>query len=181
MYIRHPTSVIRHPWRHPPARSRERPTPSTDGSAFRLSFSVFGFGFSYKVHFHLTFRISRCSVILCVNHFPAVYSCIHASRGGASCCGPSCLLTAPVTPVARAPVQSLLSGGRRDWDLGVPSRSPGLPWVVSTIRPNTGPCREGGLSSIDERVRGHVIEVTQALWKSSEWYPCHPHVYTNTV
>ena len=55
----------------------------------------------------------------------------------------------------RAPVQSLWGPG-----LGFPLRSPGLPWVVSTIRPNAGPCREGGLSSTDERVRGPVIEVT---------------------
>ena len=79
--------------------------------------------------------------------------------------------TAPVTPAHR----SKAPGGR---DQVSPSRSPGLPWVVSTIRPNAGPCREGGLSSTDERVRGHVIEVTQALWKSSEWSPCHPHVYS---
>ena len=40
----------------------------------------------------------------------------------------------------RAPVQSLWGA-----ELGVPSRSVGRPWVVSTIRPNAGPCREGGL------------------------------------
>jgi hypothetical protein len=56
----------------------------------------------------------------------------------------------------RAPVKRLWGAG-----LGVPFRSPGLPWVVSTIRPTAGPCREGGLSSIDESVRGHVTEVTQ--------------------
>ena len=55
----------------------------------------------------------------------------------------------------RAPVQRLWGPG-----LGVPSRSPGHPWVVSTIRPNAGPCHEGGLSSTDERVRGHVTEDT---------------------
>ena len=55
----------------------------------------------------------------------------------------------------RAPVQSPCGAG-----LGVPSRSQGFPWVVSTIRPNASPCREGGLSSTDERVRGHVTEVT---------------------
>ena len=73
----------------------------------------------------------------------------------------------------RAPVQSLWGAG-----LGFPSRSQGLPWVVSTIGPNAGPCREGGLSSTDERVtvRGHVTEVTQALRKSSKWSPRHPHV-----
>jgi hypothetical protein len=59
----------------------------------------------------------------------------------------------PCDPRPRAPVQSLWGAG-----LGVSSRSPGLPWVVSTIRPNADPCREGGLSSTDERVRGHVIE-----------------------
>ena len=74
----------------------------------------------------------------------------------------------------RAPVQSPWGAG-----LGVPSRSPGLPWVVSTIRPNAGPCREGGLSSTDERVRGHVTEATQALRKSSKWSPCH--IYTRIV
>ena len=72
----------------------------------------------------------------------------------------------------RAPIQSLWGPG-----LGVPSRSQGLPWVVLTIRPNAGPCREGGLSSTDERVRSHVAEVTQALQKSPEWSPRHPHVY----
>ena len=60
--------------------------------------------------------------------------------------------------------------------LVVPSRSPGLPWVVSTIGPNAGPCREGGLSSTDERVRGHVTEVTQALGKSSKWSLRHPYI-----
>jgi hypothetical protein len=45
---------------------------------------------------------------------------------------------------------------------GFPSRSPDLTWAVSMIRrARAGPCREGGLSSIDERVRGHVTEVTQ--------------------
>jgi hypothetical protein len=58
----------------------------------------------------------------------------------------------------RAPVQSPWGVGLR-----VPSRSQGPPWVVSTIHPNAGPCREGGLSSTDERVRGHVTEATQAL------------------
>ena len=33
------------------------------------------------------------------------------------------------------------------------SRSPGLTWPVSTISVRAGPCREGGLSSTDERVR----------------------------
>ena len=79
------------------------------------------------------------------------------------------VLTAPVPPAHR----SKASGGR-DW--GVPSRSPGLPWVVSTIRPSAGPCREGGLSSTDERVRVRVTEVTQALRTSSKWSPRHPHV-----
>ena len=79
------------------------------------------------------------------------------------------VLTAPVTPAHR----SKASGGA---GLGVPSRSQGLPWVVSTIRPNAGPCREGGLSSTDERMRGPVTEVTQALRKSSKWSPRHPHV-----
>jgi hypothetical protein len=39
------------------------------------------------------------------------------------------------------------------------------------IRARAARCREGGLSSTDERVRGHVTEVTQACWKSSEWSP----------
>ena len=59
--------------------------------------------------------------------------------------------------------------------------SPGLTRAVSTIRARAGRCREGGLtcglSSTDERVRGHVTEVTQALRKSSKWPPCHLHVY----
>jgi hypothetical protein len=40
-------------------------------------------------------------------------------------------------------------------------------------------CREaeGGLSSNDERVRGPVTEVKQALRKSSKWSPRRPHVY----
>ena len=71
----------------------------------------------------------------------------------------------------RASVQSLWGAG-----LGGPLRSPGLPWVVSTIRPNDGPYCEGGLSSTDEHVRGPVTEVTQALSKSSKWFPRHPHV-----
>ena len=45
---------------------------------------------------------------------------------------------------------------------------------LSTIRPNAGPCREGGLGSTDERVRGHVTEVTQALCKSSKRVPALP-------
>ena len=79
--------------------------------------------------------------------------------------------TAPVTPTHR----SKASGG---WDWVSPRgpNSQGLPWVVSTIRPNAGPCREGGLSSTDERMRGPVTEVTQALLKSSKWSPRHPHV-----
>jgi hypothetical protein len=47
--------------------------------------------------------------------------------------------------------------------MGIISRSPSLMWAVSTIRALAGHCREGGLSSTDERVRGHVTEVTQAL------------------
>ena len=66
----------------------------------------------------------------------------------------------------RAPVQRVWGRG-----MGFPSRSSGLTWAVSTIRARAGRCREGGLSSTDERVRGHVTEVTQALRKSSEWYP----------
>ena len=65
--------------------------------------------------------------------------------------------TAPVPPARR---------------MGFISRSPQASlhtWPVSTIRGRAGRCREGGLSSTDERVRGHVTEVTQALWKSSEW------------
>ena len=42
-------------------------------------------------------------------------------------------------------------------------RSPGLTLAVSTIRARAGRCREGGLSSTDERVRGHATEGTQAL------------------
>jgi hypothetical protein len=55
-------------------------------------------------------------------------------------------------------------------------RPPLPPWVVLTIRPNTGhlPCVRVGLSSTDERVRGHVTEVTQALLKSSKWSPTQP-------
>jgi hypothetical protein len=99
-------------------------------------------------------------------------------RDGASCCGPSRAPDGPCDP--RAPVQS-----RWGPELGVPSRSQGLPWVVSTIHPNAGPwpCRKGGhwsaaggLSSTDERVRGHVTKVIQALCKSSKWSPRHPHV-----
>ena len=40
------------------------------------------------------------------------------------------------------------------------SRSQGLNWPVSTIRARAGRCREGGLSSTDERVSGHVTEVS---------------------
>ena len=60
--------------------------------------------------------------------------------------------------------------------MGVCAKSPGRPWVVSTIRPNAGPCHEGGLSSTDECVRGHVPEVTQVLRKSSKWSPRRQHV-----
>jgi hypothetical protein len=72
----------------------------------------------------------------------------------------------------RAPVQSLWGGGT-----GCPLEVPRPPLVVSTIRPNAGPCPEGGLSFTDERVRGHVTEVTQALSKSSKWSLRHPNVY----
>ena len=65
--------------------------------------------------------------------------------------------------------------------MGFPSRSPGLTWAVSTIRARAGRCCEGGLSSTDEHVRGHVTEVTQALWKLSEWSPCHPHVVVEMI
>ena len=71
--------------------------------------------------------------------------------------------TAPVTPAH----QSKAPGGR-DW---VSPRGPKASlgsFRLSTIRPNAGPCREGGLSSTDERVRGPVTEVTQALRKSSD-------------
>ena len=78
-------------------------------------------------------------------------------------------------PTAPCTDQKPLGGGT-GFRLAVPSRSPGLPWVVSTIPPSAGPCREGGLSSIDERVRGHVTEVTQALRTSSKWSPRRPHV-----
>jgi hypothetical protein len=62
-----------------------------------------------------------------------------------------------------------------------PSRSPGLTWAVSTICARAGRCREGGLSSTDERVRGHVTEVTQALWKSSECPLLRPKCDVNTL
>jgi hypothetical protein len=47
--------------------------------------------------------------------------------------------------------------------MGFISRSPGLTWPVPTIRVRplaVAVTREGGLSSTDERVRGHVTEVT---------------------
>jgi hypothetical protein len=73
----------------------------------------------------------------------------------------------------RAPVQSLWGAG-----LGVPSRPPGLPWVVSTIRSNAGPCREGGLSSTDERVRGHVSPKSHRLFGSRPNGPRVAHTYS---
>ena len=58
----------------------------------------------------------------------------------------------------RAPVQSLWGAG-----LGVPSRSPGLPLGSFRRSARTlalAVTREFGLSSTDERVRGHVLDVT---------------------
>ena len=54
--------------------------------------------------------------------------------------------------------------------MGFISRSPGVTWPVSRIRARAS-CCESGLSSTDERVRGHVTEVTQALRKSSNIGP----------
>ena len=52
--------------------------------------------------------------------------------------------------------------------MGVISRSPARPHLASLDDPRAparaGRCREGGLSSTDERVMGQVTEVTQALW-----------------
>ena len=62
--------------------------------------------------------------------------------------------------------------------MGFISRSPGPTWPVSTIHARAGRCREGGLSSANERVRGHATEATKALWKSSEWSPCVIHMYS---
>ena len=74
--------------------------------------------------------------------------------------------TAPETPVHR----SKTSGGR-DWvSPQDPQASLGSFRRSALIRPNAGPCLEGGLSSTDERVRGRVTEVTQALSKSSKWF-----------
>ena len=54
----------------------------------------------------------------------------------------------------RVPAQSVHRPGAGY--VGSPSRSPGLTWAVSTIRARTGRCRESGLSSTDERVRGRA-------------------------
>ena len=65
--------------------------------------------------------------------------------------------------------------------MGFISRSPGLTWAVSTTRARAGRCREGGLSSTgDERVRGHVTEVTEAL-RTSEVVQMVPVSSTRTV
>ena len=69
-------------------------------------------------------------------------------------------------PVPTAPVPPARLGARYGFHLEVPQES-GLTWPFSTICARAGSCREGGLSSTDERVRGHVTEVTQALRKSS--------------
>ena len=50
--------------------------------------------------------------------------------------------------------------------MGFISRSTGLTWPVSTIRARAGRCREGGLSSTDERVRGHVRPKSHRLFVS---------------
>ena len=53
----------------------------------------------------------------------------------------------PTTPVAPARRSKASRGGV--WVFPDPSRSPGLTWA---IRARAGRCREGGLSSTDERV-----------------------------
>mgnify|MGYP007078366666 CR=1 FL=1 len=60
--------------------------------------------------------------------------------------------------------------------MGFPSRYPGLTWAVSTIRASAGRCREGGLSSTDERARSRSTltdlepksKVERACWRV-EW------------
>ena len=78
--------------------------------------------------------------------------------------------TAPVAPARRSKARR---GGVWVFPRG-PQASPGQ---FSTIRARAGRCREGGLSSTDERVRGHVTEVTEALRKSSKWSPRVIHTY----
>ena len=85
-------------------------------------------------------------------------------RPGTSHFGP--VPTAPVAPARR------------------PNASRGGVWVLSRgLQASLGQSRRSARAlalavrvATDERVRGHVTEVTQALWKSFEWSPCHPHV-----
>ena len=74
--------------------------------------------------------------------------------------------TAPVAPARRSKARLARGGVYGFYDLSREVRRPhfSFTWPVSTIRARAGRCREGGLSSTDERVRGHVTEVTQALW-----------------
>jgi hypothetical protein len=108
---------------------------------------------------------------------------------------PSSRPTAPRPPASRCPTQPMQPafsgqyrrplcppragpkrlGARYGFYLEVPRPhlaslyDPRAHWLAVAVR-------GGGLSPTDERVRGHVTEVTQALWKLSEWSPCHPHV-----
>ena len=76
----------------------------------------------------------------------------------------------------RAPVQSLWGPVLGS---GCPLEVPRPPLGRFDDPPERWPCREGGLSSTDERVRGHVTEVTQALSKSSKWSgPRVTHTYS---
>jgi len=98
---------------------------------------------------------------------------------GARCLVFRAVLTARYDP--RAPVQSLSLSLWGAGGTGCPPevpRPPLGPFQRSGIRrPNAGPCRAGGLSSTDERVMGHVTEVThrQALRNSpKQMVPASP-------
>ena len=87
--------------------------------------------------------------------------------------------TSPVTPAH----QSKAPGDReRDW---VSPRGPKASlgsFHVSTIRPNAGPCREGGLmgglSSTDEHLRGHVTSKSHRLFGSRPSGPRVAHTHS---
>jgi hypothetical protein len=74
----------------------------------------------------------------------------------------------------REPDQSV-----QGWGMGFPSRSPGLTWAFSTIRARAGRCREGGLSSTDERVsEGSCHRESQRLFGSHPNVPRVIHTYS---
>ena len=68
-----------------------------------------------------------------------------------------------MAPARRPERQSVYLGAGLGgvWVFSRGPQASALALAVSTIRARAGRCREGGLSSTDERVRGHVTKVTQ--------------------